>query len=376
MLSRYILAVSLLIGTGALQAQTAQDDPLKSVFDVGEGSQKTQQPNALANGTSTMEGAQSVTPSSITSPDAQTATEAAPVPAAATRSLTATAEAPTVSLVPQGRFLASAQAENMRAAASVLSARQGNVSPGAGLRLEVVFGPNYPVLVCKIELTCLVELEDGEEMLDAPLLSDPVRWEIALRVRDTDVVKTYVALKPRPDASEATLSLFTNRRTYVLLLNPDLVRHTPMLAFHYPDTEQRKIEARIAESKAARARKASDAKAATRAKQAARKVRAKKSGLPTSKGAVPASELNFNFRISGNARFKPVRVYSDGSKTYIDLPAGYRGELPALIATAGNSNGAVNIRVGKGGQQLVADKPLDAFTLMAGRKKITVQKRN
>lgn len=375
MLTRYIIAVSLLMGASAMQAQTAQEDPLQTVLELSDASKADAQSGEASR------------KSSITDSNVQAQTTGNPVvetPAKPVSEPASTgnpvepesAQAPRVSPLPQGRFLASDQAENMRAAAHVLSARQGHVSPGAGLRLEVVFGPNYPVLVCKIELTCLVELEDGEEMLDAPLLSDPVRWEIALRVRDTDVVKTYVALKPRPDASEATLSLFTNRRTYVLLLNPDLVRHTPMLAFHYPDTEQRKIEARIADAKTARARKASAAKAATRAKAAARKVKAQKSGLPTSKGAVPASELNFNFRITGSARFKPVRVYSDGSKTYIDLPAAYRGELPALIATAGNSNGAVNIRVGKGGQQLIADKPLEAFTLMAGRKKITVKKRN
>ena len=38
----------------------------------------------------------------------------------------------------------------------------GNVGPDAAPRLEVVFGQSLPLLVCKVNLTCLVELEDGE----------------------------------------------------------------------------------------------------------------------------------------------------------------------------------------------------------------------
>ena len=273
-----------------------------------------------------------------------------------------------------GQYLAAAQSDNMRDAANLVSHRQGVVSPGAGVRLEVVYGQSYPVVVCKIDLTCLVELEDGEEMLDAPLLSDPVRWEIAVRIMDGEVFKTYLALKARSDAQEASLSLFTNRRSYYILLHPDTALHTPVLAFHYPDTEQRKIEERMAEVKAARARKAADKKAAAQVAVKKRAAKVAKSGVSTSSGAVPADELDFDFRLVGRAGFKPVRVYTDGKRTYVDLPASYRGELPTLLVTSGNANNTVNIAVKKDGRQLGADKSLEAFTLVAGNSKVHVKK--
>lgn len=280
-------------------------------------------------------------------------------------------ETPPVPLVteprPHVQSIAEGQAQRVRSASRVLAEREGVVSAGAGLRLEVTFGREFPVLICKIDLTCLIELEDGEELIDTPLLSDPVRWEIALRVRDEPLVKTYAALKARIDAEEATLALFTNRRAYYILLVPDLREHTPMLAFHYPDTEQAKIAARLAER---REREAS----ATQARQQARAARVAQSGVPTERGVVPADELDFNFRISGKAAFKPVRVYTDGRRTYVDLPEGYRGEMPALVATGAADNAAVNVTVKDGGQKLIVDRVLSAFSLLAGGKKIHVQK--
>lgn len=273
-----------------------------------------------------------------------------------------------------GQYLAAAQSDKMRDAANLVSHRQGVVSPGAGVRLEVVYGQSYPVVVCKIDLTCLVELEDGEEMLDAPLLSDPVRWEIAVRIMDGEVFKTYLALKARSDAQEASLSLFTNRRSYYILLHPDAALHTPVLAFHYPDTEQRKIEERLAEVKASQARKAADKKAAAQVAVKKRAAKVARSGVSTSSGAVPADELDFDFRLVGRAGFKPVRVYTDGKRTYVDLPTSYRGELPTLLVTSGNANNTVNIAVKKDGRQLVADKSLEAFSLVAGSSKVHVKK--
>jgi type IV secretory pathway VirB9-like protein len=280
--------------------------------------------------------------------------------------------------IPHVSSIAEGQAQIVRGAASVLALRKGFVSPGAGLRLEVVFGHSYPVLVCKVGLTCLIELEDGEEMLDAPLLSDPVRWEVAVRIRDEPIHKTYMALKPRMDAGEATIALFTNRRTYYIVLVPDLVAHTPILAFSYPASDLAKVEQVIAarksdKAKAVAATKAKKARSVARAK-AARQSRVAKSGVKTTTGSVPADELNFNYRMTGNASFKPVRVFTDGKRTYVELPSSYRGEVPVLIAGGSNSNSTVNIAVKKGGRQLIADKMLTSFTLLAGNKKIRVKK--
>jgi type IV secretory pathway VirB9-like protein len=37
-------------------------------------------------------------------------------------------------------------------------------------------------------------------------------------------------------------------------------------------------------------------------------------------GGAPPDQLNFSYSVSGSAPWKPKRVYSDGSQTYIQFP--------------------------------------------------------
>lgn len=271
--------------------------------------------------------------------------------------------------LPRVRSMAEGQAQLARKAAAQVAAQSGFVSVGTALRVVMVYGQSWPTLVCKYNLTCLLELEPGEEIADTHVLADSVRWEAALRYREQPVQQAYIAFKPRPDAEETNFVLVTDRRVYSILLVPDPVVHTPILSFSYPDTEAASMAGRIAAQKR---KKRVHAAAAS----ATRKAAVKQSGVSTTRGVVPANELDFNYRITGRAGFKPVRIYTDGRRTYIDLPVRYRGELPVLIASAAKSNAAVNIQVGKNGTQLIADKKLTGFSLVVGRHRIQVRKGN
>ena len=269
----------------------------------------------------------------------------------------------------RARSMAEGQAQLTRAAAAQVATQVGFVSVGNALRVEMVYGQSWPTLVCKYNLTCLLELEPGEEIADTQILADSVRWEAALRYREQPVHQAYIAFKPRPDAEETNFILVTDRRVYSLLLVPDHVVHTPILSFRYPKTEAAKMARRIEDQK-------SEKRASASAATAARQKRVNQSGVSTVRGAVPADELDFNYRITGRAPFKPVRIYTDGRRTYIDLPEKYRGELPVLLASSAKANSAVNIKVGKNGKQLIADKMLTGFALAVGRQRIQVRKGN
>ncbi|CVG51547.1 TrbG/VirB9 family P-type conjugative transfer protein [Serratia marcescens] len=85
------------------------------------------------------------------------------------------------------------------------------------------------------------------------------------------------------------------------------------------------------------------------------------------------ANLDFGFRIGGDSpSWKPVRVYTDGSKTYIQFPSSsFNGEAPALVAK-GNDGGLfskaseklVNYR--PIGDRYVVDKVLDRASLIVG----------
>ncbi len=294
-------------------------------------------------------------------PAAAAATEPPAIVPSSARSL------PAFGSLPRVRSMAEAQAQLTRKAAAQVAAQSGFVSVGTALRVVMVYGQSWPTLVCKYNLTCLMELEPGEVIADTHVLADSVRWEAALRYREQPVKQAYIAFKPRPDAEETNFVLVTDRRVYAILLVPDAQVHTPILSFSYPDTQAAAMARRIEGQKH---KKRASAKAA----RATRKAAVKQSGVSTTRGVVPANELDFNYKITGRAPFKPVRIYTDGRRTYIDLPLGYRGELPVLIASAANANAAVNIQVGKNGRQLIADKKLTGFALLVGRQRIQVRK--
>ncbi|MCF6200337.1 MAG: TrbG/VirB9 family P-type conjugative transfer protein, partial [Hyphomicrobiaceae bacterium] len=58
-------------------------------------------------------------------------------------------------------------------------------------------------------------------------------------------------------------------------------------------------------------------------------------------------DLQFRYHISGSAPWKPIRVFDDGKKVYIQFPSGLsQGEAPPLFVIASNGQPAlVNYRV-------------------------------
>ena len=112
----------------------------------------------------------------------------------------------------------------------------------------------------------------------------------------------------------------------------------------------------------------SEVRPAAAAARANRAVKA--SGTKTARGLVPAERLDFNYRVSGRAPFKPAQVYNDGRKTYVVLPASYRGSLPVLLAGESTSNAAINISYKNG--RFVIDRLVSSFTLKDGSKTISV----
>lgn len=246
--------------------------------------------------------------------------------------------------------------------------RTSAVGIGQGARVVHTFDGSVARLVCQPLQICLIELEQGEEMTEAPMISDPVRWDVQVPIRDGSdgkLIKQYVAISPGVDAQVATLMVFTDRRVYPVQLIPDLLHHTFMLSYDYPDTRARENEERLAES---RARQAAREAAAAAQRREAIAVR----GVQTAQGAVPAEDLQF-YTITGRANFKPLRVYTDRSKTYIDLPTDYRGDVPTIDDRSGGTDGTINARFNPQRSQIVVDRQLTDFYLRLGSSNVRVQ---
>ena len=92
---------------------------------------------------------------------------------------------------------------------------------------------------------------------------------------------------------------------------------------------------------------------------------------------VPAEQLDFAFHMSGTARWRPTRIYSDGTKTYIQFPSSLSGqEAPVLFVVSGGENRIVNYRMN--GAMMVVDYNIDRAILVSGvgrqQQKITIRR--
>jgi P-type conjugative transfer protein TrbG len=82
--------------------------------------------------------------------------------------------------------------------------------------------------------------------------------------------------------------------------------------------------------------------------------------------------LNFDYRISGRASFRPVQVLDDGRFTYLQMPIGLQ-ELPAFFVGGETGEGElVNYLVR--GRFVVVHRLADRFLLRLGRAQVVVER--
>lgn len=214
--------------------------------------------------------------------------------------------------------------------------------------VRYLFGATLPTLVCTPLEVCNIQLQPGEIVNDLHA-GDNARWKITLAtVGSGHDAMTVIVVKPTDAGLVTNLSVTTDRRLYSIKLASTQKEWMPVLSFDYPD----EFERLLAEYHEHHARQVQDAT------------------LPTGQNL---ANLDFGYRIGGaSPAWKPVRVYTDGTKTYIQFPsAGFGGEAPALVAI-GNDGGLftkpseqlVNYRAV--GDRYIVDKVLERASLIVG----------
>jgi len=186
---------------------------------------------------------------------------------------------------------------------------------GDGGAVVFRFGASIPTLVCAPLMVCDIALQPGEVVNGADA-GDKVRWSITPSVSGRgDLARTHVVVKPLDVGLSTNLLITTDRRTYRIKLVSRRDDYMPAVSFVYEDDESEAWNTYRA------------ATAARRVESATGANRGQESAPPT------AMALDFAYRLSGDApRWRPVRVYNDGVKSYVEFPADVgSGELPALV---------------------------------------------
>jgi P-type conjugative transfer protein TrbG len=230
------------------------------------------------------------------------------------------------------------------------------VSMSHGGRVDVIFGQSVPKIGCAYLRVCSVELEAGETVnkVDA---GDPVRWSITPSIVGEGANRTvHVIIKPKSDEPGlfTNVKIATNRRMYdidIFSVNSaeNFVRR---IGFIYPENDQREWEAQ-------------------------RKAMAKEESLVTAQlPAMSVDKLNFNYAIEGDHPHRPVRVFDDSDKTYVQMGADFRTqEAPVLVLIGEDGKEQlVNYRLKNG--YYIVDKIFAKAAMIIGvggdQKKVTI----
>jgi type IV secretion system protein TrbG len=226
---------------------------------------------------------------------------------------------------------------------------RGLVTRGPDGKVVFLFGEVQPSVVCSPLQVCDVELQPGEVVRDV-LVGDTVRWKVEPATSGAvDGQAIHLIIKPSEPGLVSSMVVTTSRRTYHIQLKSHETQYMARVGFEYPEDVNQKF-AEIS-------------------------TRLQASTIPGA--GVPAESLDFSFKTSGRARWKPTRVYSDGTKTYIQFPSSFVGrDAPVLFVVSGGQNRIVNYRLK--GTMMIVDYMVDRAVLVSGvgwkQEKITIKR--
>lgn len=218
---------------------------------------------------------------------------------------------------------------------------------GADGAITFNYDGKQKTVVCAVLQVCDIALQAGEQV-NALNGGDP-RYTVEPAISGSgDGQVVHMILKPLDVSLDTTLAVFTDRRTYHFRLRSTRNESMPYARFNYPEDAAAKWAA-------IRQAKAKDLHDNT---------------IPETREYL--GNLNFNYKIEGKTRWKPVRVYNDGVKTIIEMPdAVNQTEAPTLLVVrrdAGFFRDAetemVNYRVQD--TRYIVDSIFDKAILVAG----------
>jgi type IV secretion system protein TrbG len=211
------------------------------------------------------------------------------------------------------------------------------------------FGETLPSVVCAPLHVCEVRLEPGEiiQQID---VGDTIRWQVKLARSIRNGIETaHLIIKPTEMAISSNLIAITDKRTYTIeLISKNDQSWMPKVAFSYPDDNQANWNEYFTQHQ----------------NQARPSITIANQDTPA-----PSldSKLNFKYQLKGDKpSWRPLKVYTDQEKTYIQLPeASKNNELPALVLRGtDHKEQLVNYRLID--NQFIVDQVIQTASLISG----------
>lgn len=205
---------------------------------------------------------------------------------------------PPITVTPQERAALDIAKKFIKHTSRPIPAEDGSV--------QYIFGASIPTVICTPMYACVVRLEKGERVSYIQV-GDKHRWTIKDTVFGSGPDATVaLVVKPLEFNITTNIVLSTDRRIYTIVAKSARQEWMPVVSFQYPEDEL------IAQEQ----------------ERIRRDKQVYSSTLP---GGMNVANMDFGYKISGDAvPWKPTRVFSDGTKTYIDFES-IGNEAPVFV---------------------------------------------
>jgi type IV secretion system protein VirB9 len=216
---------------------------------------------------------------------------------------------------------------------------------GASGSVVLRYSSYTPKIVCRPMYVTDVILQPGEAVSGVHP-GDSVRWTfVPSKSGAGDAEQVHVLIKPLAADISTNIVINTDRRTYMLDLMSSAKDFMPSVSFSYPDDYLKTWDAFLTEKRKA------------------------DSSVLSSGYSVDPEDLYLDYEIRGkdSLRWKPVRVWDDGTKTFIQFKKDSTRksvEAPVLLAYEHKKEVIVNYRAAE--DMYVADRVMDKSALIVG----------
>ena len=268
----------------------------------------------------------------------------------------------------QTRKLSAADAARLAAANRWEQTGAAEALVGASGAVEYPYGYSRPTITCAPLHVCSVALQDGEAVTSVSI-GDTVRW---LLQNATAGSKPVMMLKPTQAGLSTNLVVTTDKgRIYYMHLVSSKTEYVPMVSWYDPAAMTRDLSA---EAQALARQKAEFDATIAATKLAAEQARSQRVVADKSVGKLDPTTLDFGYTCTGEAAFKPARVFANDTHTFIQLPPGAAAsDAPAVFNSSNNETELLNSRL-VNGYYIIDGKPAKlSLVLGAGNSAQTVQ---
>jgi P-type conjugative transfer protein VirB9 len=214
----------------------------------------------------------------------------------------------------------------------------------------------------------------ADELLQSVASGDTAQWELTPTKN-----RKNLFIKPKFEGIETSMTVITDKRTYQFVLRStgDGKKWYQRVSWLYSASLVLEQDALLDASTAPRAAGTPDAgpfatPSSTPSLVAPVAGTPNPPSSPETSGGLKPDSLSFNYKIDGEAAFKPTQVFDDGRFTYLRMPADVQ-ELPALFAVIeGQDFALVNYTVD--GSYMIAQRLLETAVLKLGKAEVRISK--